>query len=129
LHSHLRHFPAFSPELRGVGQFDRSGVLYLALGNGFQDLQHLHAHLNCGTCHASETWDYHPHVTLAQALPAEAMEAGLEHCVRAWREFTGPRSFLVDRLTFVQNVAEENREDRWADLEEFALQPAVPVGR
>jgi 2'-5' RNA ligase len=123
----LRDSPSFPVELQDVRQFLASGVIYIALGAGYADLEHLHGQLNSGGCHCSETWTYHPHLTLAQGLPASAMAPMLDRATRRWREFQGFRSFALDRVTFVQNVADEDAKDKWADLESFDLRPTVAV--
>jgi 2'-5' RNA ligase len=127
LQDRLQQSPAFSVELREARQFTESGVIYISLGPGYTDLEHLHARLNTGFCQFPETWYYHPHVTLAQGLGPGAMPPGLERATRRWSEYSGPRSFQLDRVTFVQNVADDRSGDQWADLETFDLRPAVTV--
>lgn len=127
LQDRLRQSPGFAVELQDVRQFPESGVIYIALGAGYADLERLHGRLNCGFCEFPETWYYHPHVTLAQGLPPAAMASSLERATRRWREFPGPRRFTLDRVTFVQNVAGNGSGDQWVDLEAFDLRPAVAV--
>jgi len=42
---------------------------------------------------------------------------------RRWREYLGPRDFLVDHLTLVQNTLEK----RWTTVAEFSLQVPVSI--
>jgi 2'-5' RNA ligase len=72
----------------------------------------MHQALNRGPLEFAEPFEYHPHVTLAQQLLPEQVEASAALARRKWREFPHSRSFMVDRLTFVQNTV----ENRWADL-------------
>jgi 2'-5' RNA ligase len=131
LHDRLQQSPAFSVELREVRQFNESGVIYISLGAGYADLERLHGRLNSGFCEFPEAWYYHPHVTLAQSLGPGAMPVSLDLATRRWREYPGSRSFALDRVTFVQNVADgeggDASPDQWADLESFDLHPAVAV--
>jgi 2'-5' RNA ligase len=123
----LRESSGFPIELHDVQQFAASGVIYISLGVGFTELDRLHERLNGGFCKSTEAWRYHPHVTLAQGLPDSLMAPFLEHATREWHEYHGARRFMLDRLTFVQNVAAETCQDQWADLEAFDLRPAVTV--
>jgi 2'-5' RNA ligase len=127
LKDRLGQSPSFSVELREVRQFAESGVIYISLGTGYADLEHLHGRLNSGFCEFPEVWYYHPHVTLAQGLTPGAMARSLDLAVERWHEYHGPRSFPLDRVTFVQNVADEKSGDKWADLEGLDLRPAVTV--
>jgi 2'-5' RNA ligase len=123
----LRQFPAFQVELGEVRQFTDSGVIYISLGQGYLELERLHAGLNTGFCDYSESWPYRPHVTLAQGLGPAAIDRALNLATERWREYTGPRSLTIESVTFVQNIAEGESQDQWADLETFHLQPSVAV--
>jgi 2'-5' RNA ligase len=69
----------------------------------------------------NEIFEYHPHVTLAQDLDPANVAAAEELAKRRWQEYSGPRDFLVDHVTLVQNTI----ENVWTNLGEFAL--GVPV--
>jgi len=128
LQARLRQSPAFQVELREVRQFPESGVIYVSLGPGYSELERLHASLNTGFCEFNETWYYHPHVTLVQGMNSVAMVPGLELATRRWRDYTGPRTFPLDRVTFVQNVAADGQpQDKWADLETLDLRHPAAV--
>ena len=45
-------------------------------------------------------------MTLAQELDPAAVARRLGMAARRWREYTGPRDFTLDQLTFVQGTAE-----------------------
>jgi 2'-5' RNA ligase len=119
----LQGLAPFPVELREVLLFPVSQAVYISLGAGCRDLELLHDRLDCGHLKFSEPWLYHPHVTLAQQLDSAKVDAALELAVRRWREFSGPRRFTLDRLTFVQNVG----ENRWSDLADCELRPPVLV--
>src|SRR5579863_8302583 len=101
----------FTVELCEVGLFPVSQAVYVSVGAGGRELELLHDRLNQGQLSYSEPWTYRPHVTLAQQLDPAHVSAALELAVQRWREFSGPRHFTVDHLTFVQNIA----ENRWRD--------------
>jgi 2'-5' RNA ligase len=108
----LDSFPPFRVELTSIEIFQGTNVIYLSIGTGCRELEEMHAALNRGPLQFDEPFVYHPHVTLAQQLLPEQVEAAVTHARSRWREFPYSHSFTVDRLTFVQNTA----ENRWADL-------------
>ena len=112
LNDSLDSFPPFRVELTSIEIFQGTNVIYLSVGTGFRELETLHAALNRGPLQFVEPYEYHPHVTLAQHLLPEQVEAAAALARRRWRDFPFSRSFTVDQLTFVQNT----QEDRWADL-------------
>jgi 2'-5' RNA ligase len=112
LNDALDRFPPFRVELTSIEVFQGTNVIYLSIGAGYRELERMHAALNQGPLEFAEPFEYHPHVTLAQKLTPEEVEAALAHARARWREFTYSRSFMLDRLTFVQNT----EDDRWADL-------------
>jgi 2'-5' RNA ligase len=112
LNAVLNTFPPFRVELNSIEIFEGTNVIYLSIGAGYRELEKMHTALNRGPLKFDEPFEYHPHVTLAQQLLPEQVEAAVAHARSRWREFPSSHSFTVDRLTFVQNTA----ENRWADL-------------
>lgn len=108
----LDAFPPFRVELTSIEVFRGSNVIYLSVGAGYRELERMHTALNRGLLQFAEPFVYHPHVTLAQELSAVEVESAAELARRRWREFPYSRSFMVERLTFVQNTL----ENQWADL-------------
>jgi 2'-5' RNA ligase len=119
----LEDFPAFTVDLAEVEMFSRTSVIYIALGRGAKELRSMHDLLNTGRLFYNEPYPFHPHVTLAQQLAEEQVPELYELSGLRWAEYKGPRSFEVERVTFVRNVA----GTQWLDLGEFQLQPAQPV--
>jgi 2'-5' RNA ligase len=117
LSDHLDGFPPFRVELSTIEVFEGTNVIYLSVGAGRRELQQMHAALNRGPVEFAEPYEYHPHVTLAQQLLPEQVEAAAALARRRWREFSSSHSFMVDRLTFVQNTV----DNQWADLDGRAL--------
>jgi hypothetical protein len=104
-------------ELRGVEIFPMSQAIYLAIGGGFLELEHLHARLNSGRLRSAEPFTYHPHVTLAQDLPADRVAEVAALARRRWAETDVTKHFLMERLTFVQNSVEPASGcSTWVDL-------------
>jgi 2'-5' RNA ligase len=108
----LQDYPPFVVELGEVEVFRESQVIYVALKAGFKALGEMHRALNAGPVAFTEPFPYHPHITLAQELLAEAVPEAAETARRLLAGYSGPRSFVVDRLTFVQNTL----DNRWIDL-------------
>ena len=108
----LDRFPPFRVELTSIEVFEGTNVIYLSVGAGYRELETMHAELNRGPLAFAEPFEYHPHVTLAQELLPQDVDAALARARGRWREFPSSHSFIVDRLTFVQNT----QENRWADL-------------
>jgi 2'-5' RNA ligase len=121
LKRNLQDFEPFRVELGGVTVFPGTRVIYLAVSAGYRELERMHVALNKGLVAFQEPFPYHPHITLAQDLAAGEQAGAFEMCQRQWREYAHPRSFTVDRLTFVQNTL----DDQWIDLAGCAL--ASPV--
>jgi 2'-5' RNA ligase len=117
LNDYLDEFPPFRVELASIEVFQGTDVIYLSVGAGFRELERMHAALNRGPLQFAEPFEYHPHVTLAQQLSPCEVESAVALARRRWREFPSSHSFMVDRLTFVQNT----EENRWADLAGRAL--------
>jgi 2'-5' RNA ligase len=117
------HHPAFDVVLGDICVFPVTNVIYLDLAAGREELQAMHADLNGGALAYAEPFAYHPHITLGQELTPEQFETGLALCRKRWAEYTGPRSFPVETITFVRNSGNCG----WSDLEEMPMSPkAVP---
>jgi len=123
LASALQEVAPFLVELGDVEVFPESQVVYLSVAVGGMELKRLHSDLNAGRLWFQEPFDYHPHVTLAQDLDNGAVAAATDLARARWREFRQWRSFVVNRLTFVQNTL----ENRWVDLNGFRLTSGVRI--
>jgi hypothetical protein len=112
--------PAFEVALGEVEVFPGSSVIYVALERGAGRLQEMHDDLNAGPLRYTERYPYHPHITLAQEIPAADQARALELSLTRWREYTGPRTFPVESLVFVQNTGVRG----WLDLSVSRLEMA-----
>ena len=117
----LRNQSAFRVELGDVRIFPVSQAVYLSAGAGWIEATRIHDELNRGDLQCKESFEYHPHVTLAQDLDPRIAPAVEEVAKRRWQEYSGPRDFLVDHVTLVQNTI----ENVWTNLGEYSL--GVPV--
>jgi 2'-5' RNA ligase len=120
-----RAIPPFEVELGTVEIFELTQVVYIELARGADRLRELYGILNCDQLEHDETFPYHPHITLAQNTPSGEAEKLAAIARERWAAYKGPRSFLVDRLSFVQNVA----PSIWTDVACLPLGAEVPVGR
>lgn len=123
LNQQLQEIIPFRIQLGGPEIFPVTEVVHLAIAAGATDLLLLHERLASGACEFRETYSYHPHVTLAQYLPPEEARRARDLAQLRWNAWHGERSFLMDRLTLVQNT----QNNRWLNLREFTLRAPVTV--
>jgi 2'-5' RNA ligase len=110
-------FAPFDVDLTGVEVFPVSDVIYVNIGGGTEQLNHMHATLNSNGLRFPDPFSYHPHVTLAQNLQPDQVDE-LTRVARArWAEYSFPKTFRVDNAVFVQNT----RRNGWIDLGECRL--------
>jgi|HubBroStandDraft_1064217.scaffolds.fasta_scaffold509637_2 2'-5' RNA ligase len=117
----------FRVALGNVKIFNVSEVVHLEVGTGLEQVRELHGLFNRGVCKANELWDFEPHVTLAQELEPPDIPAAFDLAARRWREYSGPRGFTLDRLTFVSRGPStgDATHDCWEDLATWELPVAV----
>lgn len=119
LRESLSDFHALHIQLGEVKIFPDSHVIYLSIGAGYQDLEHMHKHLDRGLWRGDEAWRYCPHITLARPAEGQDRAANFNLASRHWQEFRHARDFTLDEVTFVQNTSGEE----WLDLGHFRLAP------
>lgn len=110
---------AFEVALGEVETFDSTGVIYLSLAAGREQVEQLHAALNHGVLFAEDQFPFHPHVTVAQNLGALPFDEVLARARRRWQECRLPRQFTVSELTLVRNADPAC----WEDLSRHSLAP------
>jgi len=117
-----RSTPPAEITLGNVNVFAETNVIYVGISRGARELHALHENLNAGQLEYDGPYPYHPHITIYQNLTApetdreriaKLAESAREH----WARYQGPRSFTIDCLTFVQNVA----PDAWVDIAKLPL--------
>jgi 2'-5' RNA ligase len=123
---------SFQVTLKDVETFDASKVVYLALCDGYHEVEALHDLLNSGCASCGEAWPFHPHITLAHKSAAENFAEAAECARKRWSEYHGERGFKVDRLTWVKTTIVPGVSDRgtrslvasdsqWLDLADSEL--------
>jgi len=113
---HLRRIAseeaAFSMTLRGTGTFRPvSPVTFVQLATGISDCERLESRVRSGPLFRELKFNYHPHVTIAQDVPEEALERGFEALA------TFAATFTVDGFT----LYEEGRDKVWRPQREFGF--------
>ncbi|MGI8746631.1 MAG: 2'-5' RNA ligase family protein [Bryobacteraceae bacterium] len=119
LGSLVSNFEPFEIELGRVEVFPVTDVIHIALRSGEAHLRKMHAAMDTGCLQFNEPFQYHPHITLAQNLKPDELDELIRVARQRWVEFKHPRSFLVEKLTFVQGT----RWKEWVDLGEYPLPP------
>jgi 2'-5' RNA ligase len=92
-------------------------TVYIRVTSGAARLQELHDLLNREHLWCSEEWTYIPHLTIAKLDSPQFAEDALKLSRERWRQYSGPRRIVLDRLTFVR----EREENRWVDLAPLPL--------
>ena len=113
---HLRRIAAveapFRMTLRGTGTFRPvSPVTFVQLAAGISDCERLEARVRSGPLYRELKFNYHPHVTVAQDVPDDALERGFEGLA------TFSAAFDVNGFT----LYEEGRDKVWRPQREFAF--------
>jgi hypothetical protein len=117
-----RSTPPAEIALGKVSVFVETKVIYIGIARGERELHALHENLNAGQLEYDGPYPYHPHITIYQNLAEPGIDpdrvAKLAETARErWAAYLGPRTFTVDCLTFVQNVA----PGTWVDIAKFPL--------
>lgn len=116
-----RHQAGFGVDLGEIEIFPVTNVIYIAIAAGLGELHTMHGKFNGAGLQYTEPFKYHPHITLAQELSEAEHPAALQLCQARWKEYTGPRHFPVETLTFVKNTSICG----WVDLAEAHLEMAA----
>ena len=85
--------PPFAVRLAEVRIFPVTNVTYIEVGAGAADLHRMHDAINRGALAFDEPFAYYPHITLAQQIEPDRVQAVHELAGRRWKEFTGPKAF------------------------------------
>src|SRR5207302_8109205 len=95
-----------------------SPTSYFPSATGAERLCHFRDGLNAGALLATEPWPYVPHVTVANLPNPGQTRSDLQLCAARWKNYSGPRRFLVNQLVVVR----EEPSGRWLDLARFSLE-------
>lgn len=116
IEEHLRRIAAdeapFAMTLRGTGTFRPvSPVTFVQLAAGISDCERLESRVRSGPLFRELRFNYHPHVTVAQDVPEEALQRGFDGLASFAATFTVPGFTLY----------EEGRDKVWRPQREFAF--------
>jgi 2'-5' RNA ligase len=87
-------------------------TVYIRVAHGGSRLLELHDQLNGQALAFVEEWPYIPHLTIVKMETEEAANQALAIARERWRQYSGSRRILLDRLTFVR----EDAPNCWIDL-------------
>jgi 2'-5' RNA ligase len=87
-------------------------TVYIRVAHAASRLLELHHQLNARALAFAEEWPYIPHLTVVKMDTVEAANQALAIARERWRQYSGSRRFLLDRLTFVR----EDAPNCWIDL-------------
>src|SRR5271169_5126346 len=87
-------------------------TVYIRVTYGASRLQELHDQLNQQALACSEEWPYIPHLTIVKMETEQSAEQALGIARERWRKYSGSRSLVLERLTFVR----EDAQNCWVDL-------------
>ena len=93
-------------------------TVYIRVDHDASRLLELHDRLNAQALAFVEEWPYIPHLTIVKMETEEAANQALAIARELWRQYSGSRRILLDRLTFVR----EDSPNCWIDL------APVPLG-
>ena len=92
-------------------------TVYIRVAHGASRLEELHAQLNTQSLAFTEEWPYVPHLTVGTMATERATEQALAIARTRWRQYSGSRRILLERLTFVR----EDAPNCWIDLAPVSL--------
>jgi 2'-5' RNA ligase len=106
----------------GLGEMDSfcptTPTVYIRVARAAPQLHQLHDQLNTQMLSFNEEWPYTPHVTVVKMPSEQEAAQALKIARDRWKQYSGPRSILLDRLVFVR----EETPNCWVDL------APVPLG-
>jgi 2'-5' RNA ligase len=116
-----RKVDPFEVELGDVESFmPITPTIFIRVAQKAYRMRELHDHMNTGPLFTEEQWPYMPHLTIIKLPEMNMAPEALEVARRRWAEYKGPRTILVDQLTFVRGGR---------DLYEWNDLAPVPLGK
>ncbi len=109
---------SFEVELSELEVFPVTNVIYVSIGRGRREIVEMHDRLARDMFSHKEPYPFHPHITLAQEIPEDAVNEVFARACARWEAWDKPRTFSVDELVFVRNVNMRG----WEDLSSHPLQ-------
>jgi 2'-5' RNA ligase len=92
-------------------------TVYIRVTHAAARVRELHDKLNTEALAHAEEWPYTPHLTVVKMPTEQAAQQALQMARERWRQYSGNRTILIERLTFVR----EDAPNCWMDLAPVAL--------
>jgi 2'-5' RNA ligase len=92
-------------------------TVYIRVTHSAARVRELHDKLNTAALAHDEEWPYTPHLTVVKMPTEQAAQQALQTARERWRQYSGNRTILIERLTFVR----EDAQNCWMDLAPVAL--------
>jgi len=87
-------------------------TVYIRVEAGAARMSELHSKLNTEALAFKEEWPYIPHLTIVKMTAEPPAQTAFQLARDRWAHYAGARRILVERLTFVREVA----LNQWVDL-------------
>jgi len=100
--------------------FPITPTVFIRVAFGAYRVREFHDMLNSGPLFYDEQWPYMPHLTIAKVDTIQIASKSLEISRKRWATFEGPRTAMIEELTFVRQAEDM---DHWIDL------ASVPLGK
>lgn len=92
-------------------------TIYIGIGAEGSQMTNLHQKLNTQVFEFEEQWPYIPHLTIAKMGEEKPARSAFAIARERWRDYTGSRRILLEKLTFVR----EDAPNHWTDLAPIVL--------
>lgn len=102
---------SFEVELGSPEVFPVTNVIYLSIARGREEIVAIHDRLARDMFSYKEPYPFHPHITLAQEIPEDAVTDLFTRACERWERWPHSRAFRVEELVFVRNVNMRGWED------------------
>ncbi len=87
-------------------------TVFIRVDSAASRMSELHSKLNTEVLQFQEEWPYIPHLTIVKMSAERPAQTAYQMARQRWRDYTGSRRILVERLTFVR----EDAQNHWVDL-------------
>lgn len=92
-------------------------TVYIGVDMGAPRMSELHSKLNTEALAFAEEWAYIPHLTIVKMSAEAPAQVAFQTARERWRQYSGSRRILLEKLTFVR----EDAPNHWADLASVLL--------
>jgi 2'-5' RNA ligase len=92
-------------------------TVYIRVAQAASRMRELHDKLNTDALSFVEEWPYTPHLTVVKMPTEQAAREALQTARERWQRYSGNRTILLKKLTFVR----EEAQNCWVDLAPIPL--------